>query len=85
MKTYTLTVDHSRRGSRDVSGTVEELTKYFGYTLEIGHSYDRRVSLAPKTIKSLITNLQKAYSIKEGSCYERTSISLKAKEVTKGG
>lgn len=59
-----------------IEGTVEELTKYFSYTLEVGYSYESKVNMHPKTIKSLISNLKKAYDIKEGSCYNRTLIEL---------
>ena len=59
---------------RHVHGTVEQLTKYFGYTLEVGNSIDRRINRQPKTIASLVSNLRKAYDAKEASCYNRTFI-----------
>lgn len=45
--------------------TVEEAVKYFGYTLECGASYEhergnKKINRNPKTIKSLITNLNNA-------------------------
>ena len=77
MKTYTVIKSHTRRGDKEVSGTLEELISYFSYTLEIGHSYKRSINRNPKTIKSFISNLNKAFDIKEGACYERTYIDLK--------
>ena len=75
MKTYT--IRKMRKGiTSDHTGTVEELTKYFSYTLEIGNSWNRKINRHPKTIKSLLTNLQNSYAEKEASCYERTSVEL---------
>jgi hypothetical protein len=47
--------------------TVEEAVMYFAYTLECGASYshergNKKINVRPKTIKSLITNLNKASS-----------------------
>ncbi len=72
-KIYTLKKEYKGRETL-VTGTLEYLTDYFGYTLEIGRSYDRRILLRPKTIVSLLSNLRKSLDIKEGSCYERTFI-----------
>lgn len=72
------TVIKSYRGRTDeVQGTLEELISYFGYTLEVGHSWNSKIKRNPTTIKSFISNLQKSYEEKEASCYERTSVSLK--------
>lgn len=76
MKTYQVKIDHTRRGEKVVSGTLEELINYFGYTLEIGNSWNKKINRTPKTIKSFVTNLQKSYEEKEASCYERTFVSL---------
>ena len=45
--------------------TLEEAVKYFGYTLECGASWqhergNKKINRNPKTIKSLITNLNNA-------------------------
>lgn len=61
-KTYTV-IRSRLGGEREVSGTLEELTEYFGYTLEVGHSWDSRIPLKPRTIKSLINNLNKSFDI----------------------
>ena len=47
--------------------TIEEAVKYYSYTLSCGASYahergNKKINLAPKTIKSLITNLNNASS-----------------------
>lgn len=73
------TVIKTRKGRTDeIQGTLEELISYFGYTLEVGHSWNPKIQRNPKTIKSFISNLKKSYDEKEGSCYERTSVNLKA-------
>jgi hypothetical protein len=74
MKTYK--VEISGRRDRIVEGTLTELISYFSYTLEIGHSYNNKINKTPTTIKSFISNLQKSFKIKEGSCYEKTFITL---------
>lgn len=75
-KTYT--VIKTYRGRTDeVQGTLEELISYFGYTLEVGHSWNSKIKRNPTTIKSFISNLQKSYEEKEASCFNRTYVSLK--------
>lgn len=64
-KTYTLKITRSRAFFPNPSvststGTLEELKENFKYTLETGHAYDRKVNVNPKTIKSLISNVEKA-------------------------
>lgn len=78
-KKYEILVE---RGERTTvwRGTLERLISAFSYTLEIGHSWDSRVNKNPKTITSFISNLQKAFSIKEQCCYNRTYISKATKE-----
>lgn len=60
--------------SNEITGTLDELIDYFGYTLEVGHSYKSSILLKPKTIKSFLSNLDRAFDVKEGKCYERTLI-----------
>jgi len=60
-----------------VEGTLDYLKSYFGYTLEVGRSWDCKIK-HPKdinTIKSFITNLKKSFDQAEGG-YDRTSIEL---------
>lgn len=47
------------------TGTLEELIKMFSYTLECGQSWERekgnkKINCQPKSIKSLISNLNNA-------------------------
>lgn len=70
-KKYTLIKSRNGR-DRTIEGTVVELTEYFSYTLEVGHSYNRKILTQPKTIKSLVSNISKALDEKEG--VRRTSV-----------
>lgn len=63
--------------TREITGTLAYLIQYFSYTLEVGASYNPKINRQPKTIKSFISNLEKALDEKEGACYNRTLISLK--------
>lgn len=66
----------SRSSERITEGTLEELTKYFGYTLEVGNSWNSKINTNPKTIKSLISNVQKSVDIINGNTYTTESIEL---------
>ena len=57
-------------------GTLDELTDMFGYTLEIGHSWNPKIQRRPQTIRRFVSDLQKSYGEKEGACYDRTSVEL---------
>lgn len=75
LKTYTLIKE--RKGKEtEITGNLYELMKYFGYTIENAHLASIKVNLMPKTIKSCISTIKKALDYKEGSCYERTRITL---------
>lgn len=68
-KVYTLLLSRMHFGSRptdksEVKGTLEELTDYFSYTLQVGNSYNRRIPLQPKTIRSLESAINKSYEYK---------------------
>ena len=90
-KIYTIiTTRNSGRGSKtsETSGTLAELISNFKYTLETGKSYEKekgnkKIDTNPKSIASLIKNLNNAtnnaaangysgtsYSLKESRCYE---------------
>lgn len=80
-KEYTI-IKYYRGRETEVSGTVEELTKYFSYTLECGASWQyergcRKVNTNPKTIKSLITALNNAFDNTQRACYDRDYVYLK--------
>ena len=62
------------REEKEITGTLKELTEYFSYTLEIGHSRRKSIPLHPKTIKSLVKAVNDSYDIKDGGL---TSIELK--------
>ena len=62
---------------KEVSGTLEELIEYFRYTLECGRSWERergnkKISLHPRTIKSLVTNLNNATNNAAANGYSGT-------------
>lgn len=64
MKEYKIC--YERRGkTREVTGTLAELIDYFSYTLLKGKSWEhergnKRINMAPKTINSLVDNLNNA-------------------------
>mgnify|MGYP000977410371 FL=1 len=49
---YTINISRNGR-DRTTSGTLQELTDYFGYTLEVGNSYNKSVNRNPKNINSV--------------------------------
>jgi hypothetical protein len=65
-----------RGHDRLVTGTVEQLVKDFSYTLEIGASWNKKINRYPRTIKSLLKNLQSSYEQREAACYNRTFVAL---------
>lgn len=78
---YTLEKSRSGRGTQNdstttIKRTLPDLLQYFGYTLEIGHSWNSKISRYPKTIKSFMKNLQMSYEEKEAACYSRTYVNL---------
>lgn len=57
----TFTIIKTRRGRKtEQTGTLSELTSYFGNTLSDGHSYNPKINLAPKTAKALVSALNKS-------------------------
>ena len=81
MKTYTI-ISHHRGRETEYTGTVEELTKKFSYTLECGRSWQnqkgcKKVNTAPKTIKQLLTALSNAVYNTQSSCYDPDYYTLK--------
>ena len=77
-KIYKVTISNSGKDhSRDTEGTIEELTRYFSYTLEIGNSWNNKIKRGPFTnINALISNVNKSYAEKEAACYNRTSVDI---------
>ena len=78
-KSFIVKVQSSRNG-RDrttyVVGTLADMIKYFGYTLEIGHSWNKKINMDPKTPKAFIKALQDSYSEKEAAIYNRTFVDI---------
>jgi hypothetical protein len=71
MATKTHTIIKTRRGSESpFTGTLEELTKAFSYTLECGNSWNSKINRNPKTIKGLVSALNKSVAETQGSCYD---------------
>lgn len=66
VKTYTVTRTHHRTDRKSsISGTIDELVKAYSYTLEKGASWqhekgNKKINRNPKSITSLITNLNNA-------------------------
>ena len=63
IKEYTILKTSCRTGAtREITGTLEELKKYFKYTLECGESWqeekgNHKINTNPKSINALINNL----------------------------
>lgn len=73
-KMYTVTRVSSHKGTRTQVGTLDELVKCYSYTLEKGASWqhekgNKKINRAPKTIASLITNLNNAVNNAAGNGY----------------
>lgn len=60
----------TRSRTYTLQGTLEELIKSTSYTFEVGHSYNSRINLAPKTIRSFISNYEKALEAQSNSPVE---------------
>ena len=59
------------------TGTVKDLVENtFGYTLECGNSWNRKINRYPKTAKGLIKALNQTVQETQGSCYDQASYSL---------
>lgn len=67
-KVYSIMVSkcsYHNSSERVVEGTLDELISYFRNTLETGKSYEwergnKKINLTPKTVKSLVINLDNA-------------------------
>jgi hypothetical protein len=75
-KIYTIIKTHRGR-THEHTGTLEELTNAFSYTLQCGHSWNSKIPTQPKTIKSLMSALSKSVHETQGSCYDQDSYRLK--------
>lgn len=83
MKTYTVTrTSYRNNSSTEHSGSLDELIKCFSYTLECGASYSHekgnsKINRTPKTVKSLISNLNNAVNNSAANGYAGVSYALK--------
>jgi len=66
--TYTI-IKHRRNGKTEATGTLAELTKNFGYTLQAGHDYNNKINLEPTTIKGLVSALNKSVEVLQIGSY----------------
>lgn len=85
-KSFIVKVESSRNGrdrTKYVIGTLADMIKYFGYTLEIGHSWNKKINMNPSSSKAFIKALQDSYSEKEAALYNRTFVDIIA-EIPEG-
>lgn len=75
-KVYTI-IKHRRGKDSEFTGTIEELTKTFGYTLECGNGWNPRINRNPKTAAALVKALNQSVQETQGSCYEQDDYQLK--------
>lgn len=68
----------ARTRTYTLQGTLEELIEATRYTFEVGQSYNRKINLAPKTIKGFVSNYEKALEEKEGCPVEVTYVEIAA-------
>ena len=79
-----ITIIKTRNGKdSEIVGTVDYLVNnYFGYTLEVGQSWEhekgnRKINRNPKSGKSLVDNLNKAVTNSAANGYSSTYFRLK--------
>lgn len=80
-KTYTIRKERSGGRTSDATGTLAELIQKFSYTLEKGESYqkekgNKKIDRNPKSIASLIKNLNNAENNAAANGSSNTSYSL---------
>lgn len=68
----------ARTRTYTLKGTLEELIEATRYTFEVGQSYNRKINLAPKTIKGFISNYEKALEEKQDCPVEVTYVEIAA-------
>jgi hypothetical protein len=85
---YTVVIDRKGR-EKPVSGTMEELLDYFGYTLETGKSYEHekgryKINMNPKNAEQLVNALNKAATNAAANSSPSTYYSLGEGQVDEG-
>ena len=73
LPTYTIYTDRRGRTS-SITGTLPELIQAHSYTLDVGASWEqekgnKKINKAPKTIKSLVTNINNANNNADANGY----------------
>lgn len=68
----------ARTRTYTLEGTLKELIEATRYTFEVGYSYNRKINLYPKTIKSFISNYEKALEEQQNCPVEVTYIEIAA-------
>ena len=76
-------IKHRRGRTTEISHTLDEFLQYYSYTLEVGESWqhekgNKKINRQPKTIKSLITNLNNAVTNAAANGHSDTWFELKA-------
>lgn len=61
-----------------LESTLKELIEATRYIFEVGQSYNRKINLAPKTIKGFVSNYEKALEEKQGCPVEVTYVEITA-------
>lgn len=64
------------------AGNVEELrsNNVFGYTLECGNSWNKKINREPKSVASLVTNLNNSVSETQGGRFDQDHYEIATKE-----
>ena len=80
-KTFKIIKSRQRGSDMTSEGTLDELIKYHAYTLETGASYqnekgNKKIDRAPKSIASLVKNLNNATNNAAANGYSGTSYKL---------
>jgi hypothetical protein len=72
MAEATYSIRKHRRGGKvsESTGTLAELTEYYGYTLVCGNSYNSKIALKPRTVKSLVSNLNRSVDYTQKGSYD---------------
>ena len=79
MATSTYTIIKTRKGREtETTGTLDELTKHFSYTLECGNSYNSKISREPKSAKGLVSALNRSTDEIQRGSYDPNYYELKA-------
>ena len=68
----------ARTRTYTLEGTLEELLEATRYTFEVGYSYNRKINLYPKTIKSFVSNYEKALEEQQNCPVEVTYVEITA-------